>query len=67
MRAAAFRRIERKPAEATSNVEEPMTFLEEKLRGKVALLCNLGVVEAVLRIFEVGTGILEVAVKEQRI
>jgi hypothetical protein len=46
MCAAVFRRIEREPTEATSDVEKPMTFFEEKLCGKVALLCKLSVVEA---------------------
>jgi hypothetical protein len=51
IRAAAFRRIEREPAEPTSNVEKPMIFSEEKLCGEVTLLGKLGVVDAGLRIF----------------
>src|SRR5215467_1548580 len=65
--AADLRGIERKPAPAAADVKKPMSVFEEQLGGEVALLGELGVVEAVPRSFEIGAAVLAIRVKEERI
>src|SRR5262249_52733770 len=65
--AADLRDIERKPTPAAADVKKPMSVFEEQLCGEVPLLGELGVVEAVLRRFEIGAAILAVGIEEERI
>src|SRR5712671_3670018 len=65
--AADLRGVERKPAPAAADVKKPMSVFEEELCGEVPFLGELGVVEAVLRSFEIGAAVLAVGIKEERI
>src|SRR5262249_10577774 len=65
--AADLRGIKGKPAPAAADIKKPMSLFEQQLCREVPLLGELGVVEAVLRSFEIGAAVLVVGVEEERI
>ena len=67
VRAGDLGKIERKAAPAAADVEHRCARLDTKLGGEVALLGELGVVERLVRSFEIGAAILLVGVEEERI
>src|SRR6516164_5574661 len=63
---AAFgREEERETAPARADVEHPLSGADQQLGRNMSLLMELGGVEVVAAIIEVGTGILTVLVEEQ--
>ena len=65
--AAAVGEVEAEPAPARADVEHLHAGLEHELGGEVALLGKLRRFEIGLVVFEIGAGILLVAVEEERI
>jgi hypothetical protein len=63
--AAGFCQIKRKAAPAGADIEHPHAGLDGELRGEVALLGVLGVLERAVRRLEIGAGILPVAIEEE--
>ena len=59
--------VDGEAAIARADVEHAHARLEEELRREVLLLPQLGLVEAHLRRLEIGAGILEVRVEEERV
>ena len=57
--------IERKTAEAAADVEGARAVLRQELRGEVALLGGLRVIERLAGILKIGAGILPVGVEEE--
>ncbi len=56
---------ERHPAPAAADVENALAGLERELGGDMRLLVELGLLEAVLRVGEVGAAVLLVLVEEE--
>jgi hypothetical protein len=63
----AFGQIETEASPAGADVEHTLARLKRKLGGKVPLLRKLGVVEIGDAIFEIGAGILQIVVEEERV
>ena len=57
--------IERKTAEAAANIECARPVLRQELRGEMALLGGLRVIERLAGIFKIGAGILPVGIEEE--
>jgi hypothetical protein len=57
--------IESKSTPPTAYIEDVMTSLQEKLRGDVALLGQLGIVEGLIGVIEVGAGVLPVGIQKK--
>ena len=64
---AVLGEIEAEPAPAGADVEHPLSRLERELGGDVALLGELRVLQRRDAVLEVGAGILQVVVEEERI
>src|SRR5437016_11861452 len=60
-------KIKPEPAPSGADVEHARLRLDEKLRGDMALLGKLRVVERLLGMFEIGAAVLPVGIEEQRI
>ncbi len=65
--AAAVGEVEAEPAPAGADVEHLHAGLERELRGEMTLLGELGGIEVGLVVLEIGAGVLQVAVEEERI
>ena len=65
--AGHFGEIEPKPAPAAADIEHALSGLQQQLGGEVPLLGELGVVERLVGVFEIGAAVLPVGVEEQRI
>ena len=57
--------IQGKSAPAATDVEYAVTSLQEEFRGDVALLGELGFIERLIWVLEVGAGILPIGIQEE--
>ena len=66
-RADDLSEIERHAAEAAADVEDALPLLDQQLGGEVALLGELGLLERLALVLEIGAGILLVGVEEEAV